>query len=738
MAVSRRVVGSRILPAEDALSGVIQRTYGSARSLAAPGQQLGRYHLLHKLATGGMAEIFLAKTSGIEGFEKIVVLKRILPHLGANETFVSMFLDEARVAANLEHPNIVNVYDIGKAGEDYFFTMAYLHGEDLSAVLRESARVGRGIPLALALHIVLGVCAGLHYAHEQVGLDGMPLGIVHRDVSTTNVMLTYDGAVKLLDFGIAKAATQSRMTQVGVRKGKAAYMSPEQCRAEPLDRRSDVFAIGILLWELTTMRGLFRAESELAVMNMIVNHDAPLPSSVVEGYPAQLEAIVTKALCRDRELRYPTARALQEDLEEFVREYRLGTTAGALAELMRGLFGPKPLPWAPGGLLAQAGISLGPTPEPTTPGNGSGFDSSDAIRGASSTEVGPTPTPVPHARVEPSRSRAPLFAAAGALGTAALAAVLWVATRNDGGSAPVDPPASAEGGAAADPVSDGAANEAAVPAGPCPDGMVLVDGGSYFMGSDSSVPALAAAGPSHRVDVGSFCLDRHEVTVAEFHRCSDQGECKRAFTSSDLAPPAAPAKAKTSEDAAEAFSSLCNEGRDGVDDHPINCVTWAQAEAFCRFRGARLPTETEWEWAARGGDGRTFPWGDDPLGPERLNACGSECLAWFRRSTIGLDRGMFPASDAHVETSAVGAFPSGRGKGQLDDLAGNVAEWTADPFTPHPGARTTAAPEGARVVRGASFHSADPAEVDPAFRRAVPEGAHPHDVGIRCAADPTG
>lgn len=714
------------------MSGVIQQAEESGTNQAAggavAGKQLGRYQLLYRLATGGMAEIYLAKTSGIEGFEKIVVLKRILPHLSANQTFVDMFLDEARVAANLEHPNIVNVYDIGKAGEDYFFTMAYLHGEDLSAVLRASARAGQGIPMGVALHIVQGVCAGLNYAHEQVGLDGTPLGIVHRDVSTTNVLITHDGGIKLLDFGIAKAATQSNMTQVGVRKGKASYMSPEQCRAEPLDRRSDVFAIGILLWELTTMRGLFRADNELAVMHMISSRDAPLPSTVVDGYPKELEKIVVRALARDRDERYATARELQEDLERFVRDYQLGTTSGALAELMRTLFGAKPLPWAPGGLLAQAGIAMGPTPEPVTnPGRSRLTEGSGP---GEPTAVGATPVPVSRVEVPAARSRAPLFAAAGALGTATIAAALWFGTRDDGGTT-IDPtPPSGAAAAVPDAKAEQDAEAPVVAEGPCAEGMVLVEGGNFFMGSDSPEPELASAVPSHRVDVGSFCLDLHEVTVADFHRCSDRGECKRAFVDSHLGD-------EEPKNAVKEFSTLCNEGREGVDDHPINCVTWTQAEAFCRFRGARLPTEVEWERAARGGDGRMFPWGDDALGPERLNACGSECLAWFRRTKIGLDRGMFPASDAHVETSPVGTFVPGRGKDGLDDIAGNVAEWTADQFAPYPGA----AGEGevtkdTRVVRGASFHSASPTEVDPAFRRATPEGFHPHDVGFRCAADP--
>jgi formylglycine-generating enzyme required for sulfatase activity len=323
----------------------------------------------------------------------------------------------------------------------------------------------------------------------------------------------------------------------------------------------------------------------------------------------------------------------------------------------------------------------------------------------------------------------PIFFVAGALGALVAMGAAWLVVRDDD---PVrDTPTTTAG--AGTPATDVVETEPVVPTDPCPEGMVLVEGGSYFMGTDSPDPTLASAAPSHKVDVASFCLDRHEVTVAEFHRCSDPGECKRAYQKSHWADPDEPKADAT------AFSSLCNDGREGVDDHPINCVAWTQAAAFCQFRGARLPTEIEWERAARGGDGRMYPWGNEAPGPERLNACGSECLAWFRRSKVGLDSGMFPASDAHVETSAVGAFPQGRAKGELDDLAGNVAEWTADPFTAYPGSTLSPlVPEAARVVRGASIHSTSIAEVDPAFRRPVPESWHPHDVGFRCAADPKG
>ena len=194
-----------------------------------------------------MAEIYLAKARGIEGFEKLVVLKRILPQHADSEDFIRMFLDEARLAATLHHPNIAQTYDIGTEGGSYFFTMEYVHGEDMRNILKTCARTRKGLPLDHSITMVLGTAAGLHHAHEKLASDGSPLNIVHRDVSPSNVLVTYDGAVKVVDFGIAKAATHRAESRVGSLKGKIAYMSPEQCRGEKLDRRSDVFAIGILL-----------------------------------------------------------------------------------------------------------------------------------------------------------------------------------------------------------------------------------------------------------------------------------------------------------------------------------------------------------------------------------------------------------------------------------------------------------------------------------------------------------
>jgi serine/threonine-protein kinase len=301
--------------------------------------RLGKYQLLEQLAIGGMAEVYLARASGIEGFEKLVVLKRILPQFATNEDFVRMFLAEARIAARLHHQNIVQVFDIGATVGNYYFAMQYVYGKDVRDILKAARKAHRRIRLGDAVAIVLGAAAGLHYAHELADAEGRPLGIVHRDVSPSNLLVTFDGCIKLLDFGVAKiAAKEPETTRVGTLKGKVGYMSPEQCRGERLDRRSDVFALGIVLFELTTGTRLFDAESELAVLNKIAHEDAPSPASRRPDYPDALAAIVLRALHRDRAERYQSAQALQRDLDEFARDSRLSVSPLDLAAFMSSLF----------------------------------------------------------------------------------------------------------------------------------------------------------------------------------------------------------------------------------------------------------------------------------------------------------------------------------------------------------------------------------------------------------------
>ncbi|MGE0867897.1 MAG: serine/threonine protein kinase [Kofleriaceae bacterium] len=318
------------------------------------GGSLGKYQLISRLAIGGMAEIFVARATGIEGFEKLVVLKRILPQLAGDSHFIRMFLREARLAATLHHQNIAQVYDIGRVGGTYFFTMEYIHGVDLRHLLRASEPHGAA-PLAETLSIIVGAAAGLHHAHDKRDGNGEPLGLVHRDVSPSNVLVGYDGSVKVVDFGIAQATALRGETRPGTIKGKVSYMSPEQCQGRPLDRRSDIFALGIILYELSTGQYLFKGDGELQVMRKIVDEEIPPPSSRHPGYPPELERVVMRALRRDPDERYETAQDLQLDLEELAAERRLKLSSIGLARHLERILGKDLEAWRK---AQSAGISL--------------------------------------------------------------------------------------------------------------------------------------------------------------------------------------------------------------------------------------------------------------------------------------------------------------------------------------------------------------------------------------------
>jgi serine/threonine-protein kinase len=298
-----------------------------------------------------MARIYIGRSTGIGSFERHVVLKVILPERASDETSVQMFLDEARLAASLNHQNVAQVFEVGEDGGIHFLAMEYVHGQDLRALLAKAGSEGTRIPLELALTVVAGAAAGLHHAHERRTSDGTPMGIVHRDVSPSNIMIGYDGAVKLLDFGIAKATMRSVETQSGIIKGKFAYMAPEQCRGRDVDRRSDVFSLGIILYEVTTQHRCFRADSDFDTMHRIVTGDVVRPTRLVQGYPQALEAIVMKALALDANQRYQSAGLLLEAIESFAIAARMSLSTMSLGRFMRDMFGDVQEPWLETGRL---------------------------------------------------------------------------------------------------------------------------------------------------------------------------------------------------------------------------------------------------------------------------------------------------------------------------------------------------------------------------------------------------
>ena len=296
--------------------------------------RLDRFELIAELASGGMATVYLARLGGVAGFQRLVAIKRLHPHLARDPEFTQMFLDEARLAARLHHPHVVPILEIGESPTGYYLVMEYIEGDTLARLLARSSQGSRAFPPKVAVRIMLDVLAGLHAAHELVDDEGKPLHIVHRDVSPQNVLCGVDGSSRLTDFGVARAASRLTTTRSGQLKGKLAYMAPEQAKGTGIDRRADVFAAGICLWEALALRRLFKGEGDAETLNKVVYEPIPLlRAGNPEAHPA-FEAVCAKALDRDPEKRYPTASALADALEDAAREAgALGTGRDVAAHL---------------------------------------------------------------------------------------------------------------------------------------------------------------------------------------------------------------------------------------------------------------------------------------------------------------------------------------------------------------------------------------------------------------------
>jgi serine/threonine protein kinase len=302
------------------------------------GSGYGPYQLLEKIATGGMAEVFKAKRSGVAGFEKILAVKRILPHLSYNKEFVEMFIAEAKLVAGLQHPNVVQIFDLGKIGGTYYIAMEYVDGTDLRSILRRLKERELRMPTDLAVYVVSKVAAALEHAHQRKDAQGQPLKIVHRDVSPQNILISYDGEVKLTDFGIAKAATKASTPEKGALRGKLMYMSPEQAWGKPIDHRSDVFALGIVLYELVTDQRPFLGSTDMSVLDRVRKGSVAPPSSLHPEIPAALEKTVMKALEKEPDDRQKGAGALHLELEAILQASDPPVGAKDLARFVRILF----------------------------------------------------------------------------------------------------------------------------------------------------------------------------------------------------------------------------------------------------------------------------------------------------------------------------------------------------------------------------------------------------------------
>ncbi|MGH7860372.1 MAG: protein kinase domain-containing protein [Candidatus Binatia bacterium] len=304
-------------------------------------QRFGDYLLLDRIAQGGMAELFLAKRTGVEGFEKTLAIKRILPELSSHREFVSMFINEAKIAARLSHPNIAQIFDFGKVSDYYFIAMEYVHGENLRTILQRAQEAGLPFPQDLAALVIARTCAALEHAHRKTDERGNPLHIIHRDVSPQNVLVSYEGETKVVDFGIAKAIAENPEATKGVIKGKLAYLSPEQVTGKNLDGRSDVFAVGTVLYELLAGRRLFEQSTSGEVLDAIVRIDPAAVERQLPNVHRRLREVVRRSLQPDRDKRYRSAGEMQQALEDFLRER--GDPGGTLhlASYMRVLFDDK-------------------------------------------------------------------------------------------------------------------------------------------------------------------------------------------------------------------------------------------------------------------------------------------------------------------------------------------------------------------------------------------------------------
>src|SRR6202012_2242858 len=294
-----------------------------------------RYRVIERLEAGGMAEVFRAESEGLQGFRKQVAIKRVLPHLSSKKKFISMFLDEARLSAQLSHSNCVQVFDIGVGDAAFFIVMEFVDGANLKAIIEHLRKAGRDFPVEAAVHISLELCKGLAYAHELTDPNGVPLYIVHRDMSPPNVLVTKHGEIKIVDFGLAKANSQLEKSEPGIIKGKFSYLSPEAAMGQDVDARTDVFAVGIILWELLAGQRLFLGDTDFQTVKKVQAAQVPSITAINKKVPPELERIIVRSLARDPNQRYRTARDLGLDLSKFIFKNAVPVSTFDVASLVQ-------------------------------------------------------------------------------------------------------------------------------------------------------------------------------------------------------------------------------------------------------------------------------------------------------------------------------------------------------------------------------------------------------------------
>jgi len=684
-----------------------------------------KYAIESIVGQGGFATVFRATHL----LWKRPVAVKVFTALGEvaedqREQLLKDFIQEGALLAELSERSaaICQARDVGmlvtKKGQTVpYMVLEWLDGRPLDAILEDERAANAPLrSLAETVRLLDPVADALALAHSK--------GIAHRDIKPANIFVlgeSGDGAVKLLDFGIAKVVQGAQKLGFGKTAGHITSFTPLYGAPEQFNRAygstgpwTDVFALALVAGELLSGKEPLAGDNIVQLAHATSDETLrPTPRTHGVTTSDAIEAIFQKALAVKPAARFQSAAEFWSALRTQLGSDRLG-----LLQM------PRPAP-ASGSMPATDMIVETGPPLPLALAHTAPLHDRDA------TTIAPVAAPPP-------KSRVPLVA-----GVAAFAVVVL------GGGAYALRGGRAEPGASTSAASRSSVPSAtatasaraarAAPAAPaCPAGMLGIPGGEYFMGSEERT-ADDSERPAHKVKLSPYCIDELEVTVAQYKECSDRGACRRAGKE-NVWPDILPAQQKI-------YDPLCNINDPvGKAKHPVNCVDWDQAREACDARGARLPTEAEWEFAARGSDGRVYPWGDDPPSGELLNACGKECVAWQKKhpdpqTTPTL---MYDQDDGFANTSPVGSFPKGKSRWGLQDVVGNVWEWVADRYAAYPAASattTTSDPRGPEtgsdhVIRGGAWNGSMPSWVRPSFRFHAAASARSYGFGFRCAKSP--
>jgi eukaryotic-like serine/threonine-protein kinase len=689
----------------------------------APGTVFGKdFRIVRPLREGGMGAVYIAEQISTG---KQRALKVMAAELAVDAATRERFVLEARAGSKIESDHVVEVVTAGidEATGAPFLVMELLRGEELAdAVIRLGP-----LPLGDVAEVLSQIGHALEQAHAQ--------GIVHRDLKPENIFLAASRrrdvafTAKILDFGIAKLVEDS-VKKTGTQPlGTPLYMSPEQTdRKGRISPPTDVWALGLITFNLLTARDFWSADGTLSSLLREICVD-PIPFATVRAgehrarplepgqfpvptLPAGFDAWFARCVNRDIDARFSNAgeavRAFAEIVTPDAARGALVASTGPVDTAAFGATAVAPMT-APGAATAAGAMTAAPLVQTT----GEKPRGTGAMIGALVGMIVLGAVLVVGYR----------FAAGGVSGGSASAGASASASASASPSAGAGVGAGAGASASASPGAGAGASPG------CPPGMVLIESGSMVMGARDLTPDTK---PTHPVTLTSFCFDLTEVTTSAYLACVTKGVCER--------PPEKVSWPGIKKADVELYSPLCNASKKGREEHPINCVAWSMADGFCKSRGARLPTEAEWEFAARGGkDQRTYPWGNDPPGPRHLNACGKECAKWFAShgETVGT---MYDADDGYVFTAPVGSFREGAAASGAQDLAGNVSEWTADWYGKY-AADAVTDPQGPatgteRVVRGGAFTSFVGDWTRPAYRWKTDPETLNHGIGFRCAAEP--